>query len=67
LFGNISWLQTAQLAPLLVVGAVLGFWLNKRMNDQAFSKIVYAVTFLLGLYILIDAVGALVRLLAGHG
>ena len=61
LFGNVSWGETAGLAPLLFVGAVLGFWLNRRMNDQVFSRIVYAVTFVLGWYILIDAVVALTR------
>ncbi len=62
LFGNVSLRETAQLAPLLVVGALLGFWLNKRMNDRVFSKLLYAVTFLLGWYILIDAVVALSRI-----
>ena len=62
LFGNVSWRTTFQLMPLLVVGAVLGFWLNKRMNDRVFSKIVYAVTFVLGWYILIGAVVALTRI-----
>jgi uncharacterized membrane protein YfcA len=59
LFDNISWRQTLQLTPLLVVGAVLGFWLNKRMNDRVFSNIVYGVTFVLGAYLLIDAVRSL--------
>ena len=62
LFGNVSWRTTLQLMPLLVVGAVLGFWLNKRMNDRVFSKIVYAVTFVLGWYILMGAVVALTRI-----
>lgn len=63
LFGNISWKQTAQLVPLLVAGALAGFWLNRRMNDQAFSRIVYGVTFLLGCYMFADGVAALMRVL----
>jgi uncharacterized protein len=62
LFGNVSLRETVQFVPLLVIGAVLGFWLNKRMNDRVFSKVVYAVTFVLGWYILIDAVVALTRI-----
>ena len=62
LFGNISFAKTLQLAPLLVIGAVLGFWLNKRMNDQLFSKIVYGVTFVLGGYLLVDAVRSLITI-----
>jgi uncharacterized membrane protein YfcA len=53
--------KTLQLAPLLVVGAVLGFWLNKRMSDRLFSKIVYTITFVLGLYIFYDGAAALLR------
>jgi uncharacterized membrane protein YfcA len=61
LFGNVSWRQTAQLAPLLLVGALVGFWLNKRMNDRVFSKVVYTITFVLGWYILLDGAAALLR------
>jgi uncharacterized protein len=61
LFGNVSFVKTLQLAPLLVVGAVLGFWLNKRMSDRLFSKIVYTITFVLGLYIFYDGAAALLR------
>ena len=55
LFGNVSFIKTLELSPLLVVGAVLGFWMNKRMNDRVFSNIVYGVTFVLGGYLLVDA------------
>ena len=61
LFGNVSLLTTLKLAPLLVIGALLGFWLNKRMNDRVFSQIVYGVTFLLGCYIFYDGAMALLR------
>lgn len=48
-----------KLLPLLVAGALFGFWVNKRMNDAVFSKIVYVVTFLLGWYLLADAIRGL--------
>jgi uncharacterized membrane protein YfcA len=62
LFGNVSPRLTLELTPLLVVGAVVGFWLNKRMNDRLFSHIVYGVTFVLGAYLLVDAVRNLVTI-----
>lgn len=62
LFGNVSLRETMQFVPLLLIGAVLGFWLNKRINDRVFSKIVYAVTFVLGWYILIGAVVTLLHI-----
>lgn len=45
---------TLCFVPLVLVGAVFGFWVNKRMSDKLFTRIVYAITFLLGWYILID-------------
>jgi uncharacterized membrane protein YfcA len=62
LFGNVSWALTARLAPLLFVGALIGFWLNKRIGDRAFSNIVYGVTFVLGAYLLVDAARKLVAM-----
>lgn len=47
--------------PLLVVGAFFGLWLNRRMGDKVFTRIVYAVTFLLGWYCLFDGAIALIR------
>ncbi|HET6247449.1 MAG TPA: sulfite exporter TauE/SafE family protein [Tepidisphaeraceae bacterium] len=47
------WLSL-ELAPLVLVGAAFGFWVTKRMNDQVFSKIVYALTFCLGWYLLVS-------------
>lgn len=55
---------TIQFLPLVVAGALLGLWINKRMSDKLFTKIVYAVTFGLGWYILFDGVRMLV---ARHG
>lgn len=45
---------TSRFAPLLIVGALLGLWVNRKINDKVFSRIVYAVTFVLGWYVLID-------------
>jgi uncharacterized membrane protein YfcA len=47
--------------PLVVLGALVGAWLNKRMNDELFSRIIYAVTFVLGIYLVMDGVGSLLR------
>ena len=45
--------------PLVAAGAVFGFWVNRKLNDELFSKIVYVVTFLLGWYLLVDGVRGL--------
>ena len=38
----------------VVVGAILGLWLNRRISEKWFSRVVYCVTFLLGWYILYE-------------
>jgi len=43
-----------QFAPLVLLGAVVGWLILKKMSDRVFSKIVYAATFLLGFYLLGD-------------
>jgi len=40
--------------PLVAAGGLAGFWLDRRMSDRLFSKVVYAITFALGWYILAD-------------
>lgn len=52
---------TAMFLPLVAAGAVFGFWVNKRMSDKLFTKIVYVCTFVLGWYILVDGVISLVK------
>jgi hypothetical protein len=47
------WLSL-RLSPLVFIGAGFGFWVTRKMNDQLFSKIVYAVTFCLGWYLLVN-------------
>lgn len=51
---------TLRFTPLVVAGALFGFWINKRLSDKLFTTIVYAITFALGWYILIDGVVKLV-------
>jgi uncharacterized protein len=41
------WLDL-KLLPLIPVGVWLGLWLNRRMSDQWFMRIVYALIFLTG-------------------
>ena len=55
---------TVKFLPLVVVGAIFGFWVNKRLSDKLFTKVVYIVTFLLGWYILIDGSISLSRTLS---
>ena len=48
-----------RLLPLVAAGAVFGYWVNRKLNDEWFSKIVYVVTFLLGWYLLYDGINGL--------
>jgi hypothetical protein len=59
-FDHASLPFSLQFLPLVVAGAILGLWLNTRISDKWFSRIVYCVTFLLGWYILYTAIGDLV-------
>src|SRR5687768_632409 len=52
LFDNVSPVTTLRYVAILIVGAVFGYWLNRRLSDRLFSTIVYLITFLLGWYIL---------------
>jgi hypothetical protein len=54
---------TLRFLPLVIVGAIFGRWLNKRINDRLYTKIVYIVTFALGWYILADGI---LRLFGKH-
>jgi uncharacterized membrane protein YfcA len=60
LFDNVSPVTTWRYVPILIVGAVFGYWLNRRLTDRLFSTIVYVITFLLGWYILVDGIRLLV-------
>jgi len=50
---------TLRFSPLVLAGALFGFWVNRRMGDRLFMKIVYMLTFAIGWYMLI---GGLVKL-----
>ena len=50
---DVLWLSLYTL-PLVVAGALFGFWINRKMNDALFSKIVYVLTFALGWWLLYD-------------
>jgi len=47
--------------PLVVAGALFGVWVNRRMNDRTFTKIIHVLTFLLGWYLLGDGLLKLFR------
>jgi uncharacterized membrane protein YfcA len=52
-------LFSTRFMPIVLFGAIFGFWLNRRLSDRVFSKVVYAVTFCLGWYLLADSAAAL--------
>lgn len=60
-FANASPLFTLRFLPLVILGAITGVWLNRRISDKLFSRIVYVVTFVLGWYVLSDGIMHLVR------
>ena len=45
-----------RLFPIVLAGALAGYWLNRKMSDRIFSAFVYAATFVLGWYVLGDGV-----------
>jgi uncharacterized membrane protein YfcA len=60
-FSHASPMFALQFLPLVVLGALAGVWLNRRISDKLFTRVVYAVTFILGWYVLYDGVIGLVR------
>jgi len=50
------------LSPLVVAGALFGFWVNRKLNDELFSRLVYVLTFVLGWYLIWDAAVALLAM-----
>jgi len=59
LFRQLSPSLAMRFAPLVVAGALFGFWVNRRIRDGLFTKLVYAITFGLGWYILFRGVQGL--------
>jgi len=62
-FEHAHWWLTFKTLPLVFAGAIFGLWVNKRINDKLFTKVVYIITFLLGWYMLYDGLHGL---LGGH-
>jgi uncharacterized protein len=56
MFANASPIFSLQFLPILIAGALFGFWINRKINDVVFGRIVYTVTFLLGWYMLYDGI-----------
>ncbi|MEL7230770.1 MAG: TSUP family transporter, partial [Pseudomonadota bacterium] len=50
---------SATLAPFIVLGVGLGFYLNKRVSQLLFTRIVFAVLFFAGLKLVYDGLIAL--------
>jgi uncharacterized membrane protein YfcA len=47
---------TIRFLPLVLIGAVFGRLINRRLSDVLFTRVVYIVTFALGWYILADGI-----------
>jgi uncharacterized membrane protein YfcA len=60
-FTHASPLFALQFLPLVLIGAIAGVWLNRRISDKLFTTFVYDTTFILGWYILIDGIRALMQ------
>lgn len=53
-FDRAEWSFTIRFLPCVVAGAIVGFWLNKRLTDLSFLRFVYVATFAIGVYLTID-------------
>jgi len=54
--GMLTWrvaLSALWLAPVVVLGALLGKWMNQRISESVFSAIVYAVVVLSAVKLLV--------------
>lgn len=54
---------TIKFAPLVIVGAALGYWVLRKLSDKIFAVIIYSITFLMGWYLLGDGVYRLIQAL----
>src|SRR5882724_2019100 len=52
LFEKISPQLAMMFVPLVIVGALVGYLVNRRINDRIFTNTLYVITFALGWYIL---------------
>ena len=46
--------QSLVFLPFIPVGVWLGVWLNRKISEQVFMKVVYAMTFLTGLQLIFN-------------
>lgn len=60
-FAEASPLFALQFLPLVILGALAGLWLNRRLSDKLFTRFVYIITFVLGWYILAEGILGLVH------
>jgi uncharacterized protein len=51
---------TVRFLPLVVLGAICGFYLVKKMTDLSYLRLVYYLTFLIGVYLVVESVVKLV-------
>lgn len=45
---------TIRFLPCVVVGAIVGFAMNRRLSDLGFLRVVYVATFAIGMYLIAD-------------
>jgi uncharacterized membrane protein YfcA len=60
-FHNASPWFALRFLPIVLAGAISGVWVNRRMSDRLFTKIVYATTFGLGWYVLYEGIATITR------
>lgn len=61
LFAQVQPAFALRFAPLVIAGAMIGWWINRKLSDHLFSRVVYIAVFLLGFYISADAILGLLR------
>jgi hypothetical protein len=54
MFSRIDAPLVGKMTPMVLLGAAVGFSLNRHMSDKLFTQIIYAATLVLGLYLLWD-------------
>ena len=60
-FARASPVFSARFLPVLAAGAVVGYQVNRRMRDASFTTAIYAGTFAVGWYVLVDGIAGLLR------
>jgi uncharacterized protein len=61
-FNDVPYLLVLQLCPLVVLGAICGFQLIKRLTDQSFFRFVYIAVFTIGIYLIGESIRMLILL-----